>query len=71
MKEIFLTSTILGLFLLGLVITLRSGVVSLGTSRGRRLAAENLSALLLRVAGYFAGLLALQRVIGTPSVLDW
>jgi hypothetical protein len=71
MKEIFLTSTILGLFLLGLLIALRSGVASLATSRGLRVAAENASALFLRVVGIGVGLLAVQRVLGLPSMLGW
>jgi hypothetical protein len=71
MKEIFLTSTVLGLLLVGFLISLRSGVVGQGTSRGLRMTAENFWALLLRVIGYVVGLVAVQRAIGSPSVLDW
>ena len=55
-----------GLFLAGLVIVLRSGEASLGTSQGVQVALGNLSSLLLRVAGYLAGLLAVQYLVGFP-----
>jgi hypothetical protein len=71
MKEIFLTATVVGLFTLGLMLSLWSGAVGLGRSRGLRVVAANLSALILRVVGLGAGLFAVQKIIGTPSVLGW
>ena len=65
MKEVFLLGTILGLLVLGTFISLRSG------GAGVRAIARNLSAMFLRVVGYGAGLLAVQRMIGSPSLLDW
>ena len=65
MKETFLIATILSLLVLGAFISVRSGGV------GLRAIARSFSAMFLRVVGYLAGLLAVQRMIGTPSLLDW
>jgi hypothetical protein len=71
MKEIFIVTTILTLILLGLAIALRSGVVDQKGDGGLRVLAANASGMLLRVAGYLAGLLLVQRIIGSPWVLNW
>lgn len=65
-KAFFILAPIFGLLLLGLVIALRSGVASLSTHQGVERFFGNLSQLLLRVAGYFIGLLMIQRFIGAP-----
>ena len=65
MKETFLIGTILCLLVLGSFISLRSGGL------GVRALARSFSAMFLRVVGYVAGLLAVQRMIGSPSLLDW
>jgi hypothetical protein len=66
LKTVMIVGSILGLLLLGLVITLRSGVASLRTYQDRERLAVNLSQVLLRVAGYVVGMLAVQRFIGFP-----
>ena len=71
MKEYMILAPILALFALGLLITLRSGEVSLTTSDGRRAVLDNLSGMLFRVMGYVAGLIAVQRFVGFPMELPW
>jgi hypothetical protein len=71
LKTALILGSILGLLLLGLVITLRSGVASLRTYQDRERLAGNLSQMLLRIAGYVAGMLAVQRFIGFPLDLGW
>ncbi|AGA29650.1 hypothetical protein [Singulisphaera acidiphila] len=66
LKAILVLAPIFGLLVLGLVITLRSGVASLSTHQGVERFIGNLSQLLLRMAGYAIGLLMLQRFIGAP-----
>jgi hypothetical protein len=65
-KAVLVLGPILGLFLLGVIITLRSGVASLSSHQGFERFLGNLSQLLLRMAGYLVGLLALHRFIGAP-----
>ena len=65
-KTIFVLGPIFGLLLLGFVITLRSGVANFSTEKGHQTFMGNLSQLLLRVAGYVVGLVALQRFLGAP-----
>ncbi len=62
---------IFGLILLGLLVSLRSGGVSLSSPQGLSRLASNLSRLLLRLVGYVAGLLAVQQFIGFPLELGW
>jgi hypothetical protein len=71
LRTLFVFGPILGLLAIGLVIALRSGVVSLGTHQGFERFLGNLSQLLLRVAGYLIGLVALQRLIGAPFGISW
>jgi hypothetical protein len=66
LKAVFVFGPILGLLVLGLVITLKSGVVSLSTHQGVERFMGNLSQLLIGIVGYLVGLLALQRFIGAP-----
>jgi hypothetical protein len=71
LKSALILGSILGLLLAGLIIALRSGVGSLSTTQDRERLAGNLSVLLLRLIGYAAGLLALQRFVGIPLDLGW
>lgn len=71
MKEYLILVPILALFALGFFIALRSGEVNLATREGRRAVADNLSGLLVRLVGYGAGLLAVQRLVGFPIALPW
>ena len=53
------------------VIALRSGVATLSTHQGAERLMGNLSQLLLRMAGYMIGLMALQRLAGAPFSTSW
>ncbi len=66
LEAILVFGPIFVLFALGLLLTLKSGVVSLFTHQGLACIAGNLWQLLLRLLGYGVGLLALQRFIGVP-----
>ena len=70
-KAIFVLGPIFGLLFLGLLITLRSGEASVRTHQGAERLASNLSHLLLRMAGYGIGILAVQRLVGAPFSLSW
>jgi hypothetical protein len=70
-KDVLIASVIAGLLALGLIMTLWSGVVSLGTREGLRCLGGNLSQVLLRLLGFLAGLLAVQRVVGFRLDLGW
>lgn len=63
---------ILGLFLAGLAIALRSGDVAgeVG-SGGLHTLAGNLAALFVRIVGYLAAIFAVEQAIGIPSLLHW
>jgi hypothetical protein len=71
MKEYLILAPILALFALGLLITLRSGNVNLATREGRRDVVDNFSGMLVRLVGYGAGLIAVQRLVGFPLELPW
>jgi hypothetical protein len=63
---------ILLLFAVGFLIALNSGAVAADAREGTlRVVAENFSAMLLRLAGYFLAILAVHQAIGTPSLLGW
>jgi len=70
-KALFVFVPIIGLLVAGLVIALRSGAAGLSTHQGAERLVANLSHLLLRVAGYFVGLMALQRLVGMPFGVSW
>ena len=60
------------LLVLGLLITLRSGLGGVvGWERGRRLVASNVSSLVVRLCGLATGLLLLHKLIGNPVLLNW
>ena len=62
---------IAALFVVGLVVTARSGVRSLSRRQDLHVLALNLTGVLLRVAGYVAGLFAVQHIIGAPAAVGW
>jgi len=70
MSQYIVLAPILSLLTIGLFITLKSGVVSVNSSGGIRVIAENLWGVLIRVACYFAGLFMLQELLGTPSFVS-
>jgi hypothetical protein len=63
--------SIVMLLLVGLVVSLASGVVDLTSRRGISLVVCNFSRVLLRVLAYAAGFLAVQRIVGFPLELSW
>jgi len=71
LKTIVVIGPILGLLLIGFLVSLQSGVAGLTTPQGFRLFLNNLSRVLIRVFGYLAGLLAVQQFVGFPTGLAW
>jgi len=73
MSQYLVLAPILTLFALGLWITLRSGPVVEKSGGGFRVFAGNFWAMLIRVLCYLAGLLMLEQLLGTPSLvtLGW
>ena len=73
MVHYIVLAPILSLFLLGLFITLRSGVVGANTIDRIKLITGNFWSMVIRVVCYLAGLFMLQQVLGTPSFvpLSW
>ena len=69
MSQFIVLAPILTLVALGAVITLRSGAVNINSRSGLRVMAGNFWAMLIRVACYLAGLLMLEQILGTPSLL--
>jgi hypothetical protein len=59
------------LFVLGLLVALRSGVAGRNRSQDLRVVALNFTSVALRVAGYLAGLFLVQRMIGAPVSVGW
>ncbi len=66
LSGLFVIASVVGLLALGLFLALRSGVADLNREQDRRRFAANLSLVLLRLAGFGAGMFALQRLIGVP-----
>jgi hypothetical protein len=71
MRAAFVAGPILGLILVGLLVSLRSGPAPESGERGVRLLVGNLSRVLIRVFGYLAGFLAIQQLVGFPTGLVW
>jgi hypothetical protein len=71
LQPLFVMGPILGLLLIGVLIAVQSGVRSPSGARGIPWVLGNLTAVLLRVFGYIAGLLAVQQWIGFPIGLVW
>jgi hypothetical protein len=70
-KAIFVFVPIVGLLVLGVFLTLKSGVASIATHQGVERFLGNLSHLVLRLAGFGVCLMALQRFIGLPVAINW
>ncbi len=68
-RPLFVFGPIMGLIVLGLFLSVRSGVVSLSRGKDLRLLVANLTSVALRVTGYIAGLMVVQRIIGFPLEL--
>ncbi|HEX8203044.1 MAG TPA: hypothetical protein VF590_21385 [Isosphaeraceae bacterium] len=64
LRAVFIIGPIVGLFVLGFWLTLRSGVMSLGTGQGLRQFLGNLSQTIVLLAGYVAGMAVIQQVVG-------
>ncbi len=76
MSEFAILIPIVVLLSLGVFIALRSGAGMMNTQTGSgevglKLVAGNFSALLFRVVGYLAVLLAVQGFVGYPSIFIW
>jgi len=71
LRLILVLGPILGLLLLGFVVSVQSEEVILSSPQGVRHFLGNLSRVLIRVFGYVAGLLAVQHLIGFPIGLAW
>jgi hypothetical protein len=71
LQVVFVLGPILGLLLVGFLVSLRSETVSLSSPRGIKLFLGHLSRVLIRVFGYVAGLLAVQHLVGFPIGLAW
>jgi hypothetical protein len=70
-KAVFVIGPIVGLLVLGVFLTLKSGVASLATHQGAERFLGNLSQMMIRLAGYGVGLMALHRFIGLPVGCNW
>jgi hypothetical protein len=63
--------SILGLLVIGFVVSVQSGDGSLSNAQGFRLILRNLSRVMIRVCGYIAGLAAVQQLVDFPIGLGW
>ena len=59
------------MLILGLSLTLRSGVVRMASAEGLKRSFENASQTLLLLAGSLIGLAMIQRLVGLPVGLNW
>jgi len=66
LTALFILVPIVGLFVCGVVITLRSGIAGLSGYAGAERLLVNLSGLFIRIIGYGVWLIAIQRLIGAP-----
>jgi hypothetical protein len=69
-KDFFILVSILSLFLMGLTLSLKSGVVAVGRDRSRQLWC-NASRLIIGLAGYVTLLLMLQQMVGIRFGSQW
>ena len=70
LKDIVTVSSILSLLVVGLAITLKSGVVAVGTERCR-LVLGNFSQMVIALAGCFLLLCMIQQLIGIRLGSIW
>jgi hypothetical protein len=71
LQLVFVVGPILGLLLVGFLVSLRSESVSLTSPNGIKRFLGHLSRVLIRVFGYIAGLVAVQQLVGFPMGLAW
>jgi hypothetical protein len=71
LESALILGPIIALFVLGLYLTLRSGVVSLSDGGGLRRVAENLCQTLLMLTGGLIGLAIIQQMVGMHLALLW
>jgi hypothetical protein len=71
LQMVFVLGPILGLLLIGFLVSLQSESVSLTSPQGIKRFLGHLSRVLIRVFGYVAGLLAVQQLVGFPMGLAW
>jgi hypothetical protein len=71
LQLVFVVGPILGLLLIGFLVSLRSESVSLTSPNGIKRFLGHLSRVLIRVFGYIAGLVAVQQLVGFPMGLAW
>jgi uncharacterized membrane protein (Fun14 family) len=71
LTAVCIVGPIVGLFVLGFWLTLRSGVVSLSTGQDFRRMIENLSQTIVLLAGYVIGMAVIQQVVGFNLGLMW
>jgi hypothetical protein len=69
-KDVIILTSIMSLFLLGLTLSLKSGVVSVGRDRGRLLW-RNASGLIVALVGCVAVLLMIQQFVGIRFGSRW
>ena len=70
-ESILLIGLIAGLLILGLGITLRSGIVNLSTGQGIRRLAENFYQTFLLVTAFMVGLAVIQQLVGLRMGAFW
>lgn len=69
-KDVFIVMSIATLLLLGLILSLKSGVVAVGRDRGRLLW-QNASGLIIALVGCVAALLMIQQIVGVRIGSHW
>ena len=69
-KDMFILTSIMSLFLVGLTLSLKSGVVSMGRDRSQQLW-RNASKLLIALVGCVAALLMIQQLVGIRISSSW
>ncbi len=70
LKDIAIVLSILALLSIGLAITLKSGVMSVGRGR-RRLILVNLSQMVVALMGWLVVLMMVQQIVGSRVGSPW
>jgi hypothetical protein len=70
-QVLFAVLPVLGLLLLGLLVSLQSGVVRLGSPQAVKLVLSNFSQVLIRIFGFLAAMVAIHQLLGFPLVNLW
>lgn len=71
LRIVFILGPIIGLFVLGSGLALRSGVMSLSTGQGLRQLMENLSQMIVLVGVYLIVLVVIQEMVGFRLGAIW